>query len=125
EGGGSATDGMGNRWFQPLTHLSVGCALPGEGRVQYKRGSLQRATGGRVPAASRLNDRAAGQARESALARLVISMISVVMADWRARLYFRRRSRRSSSAFDVALSIATMRAPCSAAFDSSSTRQSW
>ena len=61
----------------------------------------------------------------SALAPETISMISVVIADCRARLYFSFRLRRKSSALEVALSMATMRAPCSAAFDSSSTRHTW
>lgn len=58
-----------------------------------------------------------------ASAPLVMSRISIVMAFWRSRLYVMRRSSRRSSALDVALSIATIRAPCSAALDSSSARQ--
>ncbi len=58
-----------------------------------------------------------------ASAPLVISISSFVIASCRARLYFSRRSRNSSSALDVALSIATMRAPCSAALDSRRARQ--
>jgi len=58
----------------------------------------------------------------SASAPVVMSRISIVMALWRARLYSSVRSSISSSALDVALSMATMRAPCSAALDSSSAR---
>jgi len=61
----------------------------------------------------------------SASAPLVMSRISIVMAFWRARLYSSVRSSISSSALEVALSMATIRAPCSAAFDSRRARQVW
>src|SRR5207249_1368901 len=58
----------------------------------------------------------------SASAPLTISINSLVMAAWRARLYSRESRPMISVAFLVAESIAVMRAPCSLASDSSSAR---
>ena len=58
----------------------------------------------------------------SASAPLAMSRSSIVMALCRARLYSSVRSSITSSALLVALSMATMRAPCSAAFDSRRAR---
>jgi hypothetical protein len=55
----------------------------------------------------------------NAAAPLTISVSSVVIAAWRARLYDIFNDFSSSLAFSLALSIAVMRAPCSDAFASS------
>lgn len=59
-----------------------------------------------------------------ASAPLTTSRSSLVIEAWRALLNFSVSSRISSDAFSVALSMAVIWAPCAAAFDSSSTRQS-
>lgn len=55
-----------------------------------------------------------------ASAPLTISISSFVMDDWRALLYFRRRSRRISVALSDALVMEIIRAPCSEATESHS-----